>query len=202
MFVRSIACHLVTLCVEHMIVCFVLLISHEGYISSNPILPFFFSPGYNYSHKGYRCQDLVHLKLIVAHPITRHCASPSTSPLSDPQPLRSNPPQKVLMPTRYVCSMLAFCSPQFNSSLAAIHELQEPTSYTEAEYSECNKQYRKNWRPFFVPILGNLVSLPSSVQPIRLKQTYKAKTKFDDSVERYQAHLLAQSFSLKYGIGL
>lgn len=112
------------------VVRFVLLISHEGYISSNPILPFFFSPGYNYSHKGYRCYDLVHLKLIVAHPITRHCASPSTSPLANPQPLRSNPPQKVLMPTRYVCSMLAFCSPQFASSLAAIHELQEPTSYT------------------------------------------------------------------------
>lgn len=83
-------------------------------------------------------------------------------------------------------------------------ELFEPKHYKEA----INSKFGREWTQAMVEELNaiedndtwDLVSLPNGRKAIGSKWVFKIKTKFDGTIERRKARLVAQGFSQKFGV--
>ena len=82
------------------------------------------------------------------------------------------------------------------ANVAVVEEEKEPTSFEEAsQKAEWRKAIEEEIKALAENQTWDLVPKPKDVKPISCKWVYKIKTRLDGSIERYEAHLVAQRFS-------
>ncbi|KAI3412713.1 uncharacterized protein J3R85_017059 [Psidium guajava] len=131
---------------------------------------------------------------------------PSTAPpappaLDDSAPLelRRNPSRDRRLPARYVAA--TSYSTEFGSFLAAVHTIQEPTSYREAiQHAEWRQAMSEELSALQSTGIWELVPLPPDRSLVSCRWIYKVKLRSDGSIERYKARLVARGFLQEYGI--
>ena len=84
---------------------------------------------------------------------------------------------------------------------SALASLQEPQTFPEASSNPLWQQAMKEELDALHKIgTWDLVDLPSGTSAIGCKWVYKIKTRSDDIVDRYKAHLVARGFTQEYEI--
>ncbi|CAL2231172.1 unnamed protein product [Prunus armeniaca] len=124
---------------------------------------------------------------------------PAPSPTAAPVP--ATPPPPLRQSTRVRRPPDRFGSSPLSSFTATLSSISLPSSYTQAMKHEC---WRKAVETELLALEENqtwdVVPCPSSVKPIGSKFVFSVKLRFDGSIDRYKAQLVALGNKQEYGL--